>query len=78
MIITEDNKMIIDKIMAYENGELKNNEVIEFFAELVKTGMAFQLQGHYGRTATNLIKSGYIDNEGNVLQSLDENGFNEE
>jgi len=68
----------IDKIIAYEQGELTPNKTIELFAELVQSGMAFQLQGHYGRTAMALISGGYIDREGNVLQRLDENGFNEE
>ena len=64
--------MTIDKIIAYEQGELSPNKTIELFAELVKTEMAFQLQGHYGRTAMALIQAGYIDREGNVLQVLEE------
>lgn len=59
---------MIDKIISYEQGELTDNEVITLFAELVKTGMAWSLQGHYGRTAICLIESGYIDNKGNILE----------
>ena len=57
----------IDKIIAYEGGDLDFDETIEFFAELVKTGDVWTLQGHYGRTAVALLEAGHIDAEGNVL-----------
>jgi hypothetical protein len=57
---------LIDKIIAYESGELTDQQLVYLFAELVKSGMAWTLQGHYGRTASALIDAGYIDNEGNV------------
>lgn len=57
----------IDKIIAYENGELDWDEVLVLFAELIKNGMAWILQGHYGRTATILLDLGHIDREGNLL-----------
>lgn len=50
----------IDKIMAYEQGDLNNEETIELFQELVNSGLAWQLQGHYGRMATQLIELGYV------------------
>lgn len=55
-----------ESIIAYESGELTDQEFVYFFAELVKSGLAWNLQGHYGRTAAALIDAGYIDNEGNV------------
>jgi hypothetical protein len=57
---------LIDKIIAYESGELTDQQLVYFFAELVKSGDAWTLQGHYGRTAAALIDAGYIDREGNV------------
>lgn len=57
---------LIDKIISYESGELTDQETVYLFAELVQSGMAWTLQGHYGRTATALIDAGYIDREGNV------------
>jgi len=57
---------LVNNIIAYESGELTNQEVVYLFAELVKSGMAWTLQGHYGRTASALIEAGYIDREGNV------------
>jgi len=49
---------LVDKIIAYESGEMNEEEVAEFFQELINTGMAFQLQGKYGRTAKALIEQG--------------------
>jgi len=56
----------IDNIIAYEQGELNDREIVCLFADLVRSGMAWSLQGHYGRTANALIKEGWIDREGNV------------
>lgn len=50
----------IDRIIAYEQGELDEDETIELFAALVETGVAWQLQGSYGRTAMALIEAGLI------------------
>ena len=35
-------------------------QVIEAWQQLVDTGLAWQLQGWFGRTAQQLIDSGYI------------------
>jgi hypothetical protein len=57
----------IEKIMDYESGNLSGEDTIQLFADLVKSGMAWKLQGHYGRTAKALIEAGYISAEGEVL-----------
>jgi hypothetical protein len=49
----------LDFIMAYENGELEETAIIDGFQCLIDNGMAWSLQGHYGRTAAALIKGGY-------------------
>ena len=49
---------MIDRIMRYESGELGDEETIELFQELIDSGLAWELQGHYGRTAARLIKEG--------------------
>lgn len=51
---------ISDKIIKYEQGDLGYDEIIDMFQELVKSGMAWKLQGHYGRTAADLIENGLI------------------
>lgn len=50
----------IDRLMAFENDELEHGEVLELFQELVDTGLAWELQGFYGRTAAHLIEIGSI------------------
>jgi hypothetical protein len=50
----------IDNIIAYENGELSQEDTIELFQELVDSGEVYALQGHYGRMAATLIEAGYI------------------
>ena len=62
---------LTDKIIAYECGQLAPNEAIELFAELIKTGKAWRLQGHYGRMAKSLIDTGFIDRNGNILRWVD-------
>jgi hypothetical protein len=61
---------LVDKIIAYEGGELSDNDTIELFAELVKNGMAWSLQGCYGRTAKALIDNGYISDKGEILKEI--------
>ena len=50
----------VTKIIKYEEGEMNEDEMISLFQELVNTGMAWSLQGHYGRTAMHLIEEGLI------------------
>ena len=48
-------------IMDYESGELDLTEVIRLFAYLVRTGLAWSLQGSYGRAASSFIDAGIIE-----------------
>lgn len=57
----------IDQIVRFESGLLDFNETIDLFSDLIKSGIVWQLQGSYGRTAMDLIESGYLDSQGNVL-----------
>lgn len=50
----------VEDIMAYEQGDLSEEKTLEMFQELVNSGLAWQLQGHYGRTAAALIEAGLI------------------
>jgi hypothetical protein len=37
---------------------MTNEEEVEFFQELINSGLCWQLQGHYGRTARWMIQNG--------------------
>lgn len=45
----------IDDLMAYEAGELSKDQIVAMFQKLINSGMAWKLQGSYGRTAKMLI-----------------------
>lgn len=51
----------IDQIIAYESGELDEKGTLELFQNLVDSGLAWKLQGHYGRTAQALLDAGLIN-----------------
>lgn len=57
---------IVSMIMDYEAGDLDDQGTLELFAELIRTGMAWSLQGHYGRMASALIDAGYITPDGEL------------
>jgi len=50
----------IDDIIAYESGLLDEDETLALFQKLIATGLAWELQGHYGRTAMALLEAGRI------------------
>ena len=53
---------VLQGIMDYENGDMTNVEVLDFFQHLVNTGIINHLQGSYQRTASELLQSGMIEN----------------
>jgi len=56
-----DNSSLISMIIQYESGELADEEMIDLFQKLVHTGLAWSLQGSYGRMAAHLIEVGEIE-----------------
>ncbi len=50
----------LDFIIRFEQGDCESQEeVIEGFQALIDSGLAWQLQGSYGRAARQLINAGY-------------------
>jgi hypothetical protein len=58
---------LVSAIMEYEAGEMSEEDTLKLFSHLIKTGLAWTLQGHYGRTATDLINSGLLSKTGDIL-----------
>lgn len=46
-------------IMRWENGETDFDETVAGFQALIDSGVAWKLQGVYGRTAVALIEAGH-------------------
>jgi hypothetical protein len=56
-------------IIDLENGDADDEQIVQGFAHLIRTGLAWQLQGSYGRMANSIIERGYISREGVVLKT---------
>ena len=52
---------ITSQIMAFEQGELPNEEVDALFQFLIDSGMIYSLQGSYQRMAQELLLAGKIE-----------------
>ena len=76
------NSDTLIRMIAYEEGELNDDEVVELFQDLITAGLVWQLQGHYGRTAARLIECGACalsvepDCTDEHLDSIAERGYN--
>lgn len=51
---------LTSQIIAYEQDDLSDDDTVKLFQNLVDSGLAWQLQGHYGRTAKALIDAGLV------------------
>ena len=56
---TEQRTDTVGFIMAYEDGQLEEDEIIQGFQNLIDQGLAWTLQGSYGRMARALIDAGH-------------------
>lgn len=50
----------VGAIMDFESGELDDEGVVTLFQYLVDTGLAWTLQGSYGRLAHSMLEDGII------------------
>lgn len=60
-----DNSLAVGIAEGFEEAE-NEDQVIEAWQHLVDTGLAWQLQGWFGRTAMNLIEQGIIQHKETV------------
>jgi hypothetical protein len=51
---------LVDQLIAYEEGQLTEDEEIALFQHLVETGTCWHLDGHYHRVGATLIEAGLI------------------
>ena len=58
--MSKESTDIVGKIMAFEEGELDNEEVYSLFQFLLDSGMIHSLQGSYQRMAEELLLAGVI------------------
>lgn len=55
------NVVGVEELMEFENGEMDQDEAVNMFQRLINSGLAWQLQGYYGRTAKALIDAGLCE-----------------
>ena len=63
---------LVGQIIKYETEPMSTREVLELYSHLIKSGQTWTLQGHYGRTATKLIDSGYINSDGTITEKAND------
>ena len=68
--VTQDE--VVGLIMDYEGGDIDEEDAIALFQHLVNTGLAWQLQGHYGRTAQALLDQGIITRPNESVNEADD------
>lgn len=62
----EDKKFdVLNFLIDFESGELNDEAIIKGFQYLIDNGLAWKLQGMYGRMAKALIDAGHCKSEEN-------------
>jgi hypothetical protein len=51
---------LVDQLIAYEEGQITEDQEIALFQHLIDTGTCWHLEGHYQRVAATLIEAGLI------------------
>ena len=58
---TDNYPTELEWLIAYEAGEMQDNDLLTGFQRLVDNGHAWTLQGHYGHIAMALIAEGLCE-----------------
>lgn len=59
---------LTNRLIDYECGHLNPKQTLRLFQELLRTGMCWELQGHYGRTASALIEAELLTPRGEYTE----------
>jgi hypothetical protein len=60
------HRELAQQLHQYEDGQLDIDEILDLFSVLIQNGMAWTLQGSYGRMARHLIDSGSLTSDGTI------------
>lgn len=61
---------ITTMLMDFEDGSMGLHQTLELFSILIQTGLAWRLQGSYGRTARHLIDRGSLSEDGTITHEF--------
>lgn len=57
---------LMNRVVQYESEANSLEWIVQLFADLIATGLAWQLQGRYGREAKAMIDEGLITVQGDI------------
>jgi len=57
---------LYQRVVEYETEDHSLEWIVQLFADLIATGLAWHLQGRYGREAKRYIDNGIINAQGDV------------
>jgi hypothetical protein len=61
---------LVERLIVYETSdEITDEQVLQLVADLVATGLAWRLQGRYGRMADSLIRASWITPQGEITDA---------
>jgi len=66
---------LYQRVTEYESEKQNLDWLVQFFADLIATGLAWHLQGHYGREANRYIENGLVTPQGDVNWDVYEEYF---
>ena len=58
-----------EAVMLIEDGDADETTTLQAWAQLIKSGACWHLQGWYGRAAYTLIDGGYITSDGDITDA---------